>query len=513
MQKEIFENKDKYKEVNVTDNKYKKNVKKLGLIFILVMFVIIYIISISKLNLQNDTLFDIKLGEQYLNHGVVTEDTFSIHSGLKYVSHHFIVNIITYCIYNFSGFFGLYILEIFLTCLLAICFYVANRQFLKSKVLSYLFVFLQLFLMTPFISIRAQMYSYILFLLEIIFIERFLKTSKKSYIILLCLLPILIVNFHAGMLMLYFVIIGTYFCNLLKISFFKVCIEDKQRLKNTKYLFIPFIFGLFAGLMNPFGIDLLVYGLKTLSNSFINSTISEFRPVNIKSFIGEIMYIYSFLIITSFCFTKKKIKLHHALFFVGTMFMGLFSSRHFGVMVICTITCLSYLEDILYEIREKMYKGLVPKGKIAINVTGCVMFGICFLYLSVSGFLRLNREYLPAGNYPHNAVKYIKENIGQDKRIFNDYNYGTLLMFNNIPPFIDSRCDLYTQEYNKGCNVAMDYKTASTCSGDYSAVLKKYNIDYVFMGKEKPLVNAMANNDKFEQIYSDNECCIYKIIK
>ena len=34
-------------------------------------------------------------------------------------------------------------------------------------------------------------------------------------------------------------------------------------------------------------------------------------------------------------------------------------------------------------------------------------------------------------------------------KIYNEYNYGSYLLFRGIPVFIDSRCDLYTKEYTK----------------------------------------------------------------
>ena len=41
----------------------------------------------------------------------------------------------------------------------------------------------------------------------------------------------------------------------------------------------------------------------------------------------------------------------------------------------------------------------------------------------------------------------MSENINVDEmRIFNEYNFGSYLLLNDIPVFIDSRADLYTKE-------------------------------------------------------------------
>ena len=145
-----------------------KKSKKIIITLFAIFGVLIFVLLISKIPLQNDTLFDIKLGEKYLTEGINTNDDFSIHENLKYVSHHFLVNIITFLVYNTFGFVGLYILEILLTLIIAFLFFTANKIFLKSTKLAYFAIFIEMLFMLPFISVRAQMYSYILFLVEII---------------------------------------------------------------------------------------------------------------------------------------------------------------------------------------------------------------------------------------------------------------------------------------------------------------------------------------------------------
>ena len=99
--------------------KIKNNFRYLILIFL----IFIYILAISPIGLQNDIFFDIKVGEKYVNEGINIIDDFSIHSNLKYISHHFCVSIITYLVNNYFGFNGIYVLEIILTCILAFLFY------------------------------------------------------------------------------------------------------------------------------------------------------------------------------------------------------------------------------------------------------------------------------------------------------------------------------------------------------------------------------------------------------
>ncbi len=483
--------------------------KKFFLYIIFVIILFLFILGIAPLYFQNDTLFDISLGDKYINDCISTIDEYSIHENLEYTPQHFMVNIITYLIYNFSGFFGLYIWCIILTCILAFLFYVANKLFVKNKLISYLFVFAELSILTPFISIRAQMYSYIFFLLELIFIEKFLRSKQYKYLIPLSILPLFIINFHAGTIYFYFIIIFVYLLNYIKIKIGKIE-YNHEYIKNLKYLLIPIIFGTLLTFVNPFGYKQILYCAKTLNNSFINSYISEFQPMTIKNSVGLLFYSSLLIITLSLIFTKNKIKLERTLLLLGTTFMSLMSLRHFSLFIIFTIPCLEYVEEFFTILKDLSYKGITKTGKKVLKITIISLYISIYIFLGFFYLFKYNtNEYLPKSIYPIDSVNYIKENIGNDKLLFNNYSYGSLLMFNNIKCFIDSRCDLYTKEYNKDCTVAEDYINAINCTGNYEEILSKYNIEYLLIPKNSALGKNIFNNSKYEKIFEDK--CSYVI--
>ena len=485
------------------------NKKNILISILQAILLLIFIICLTPKSFQNDTLFDISLGNKYLNEGISTYDDYSIHENLEYTPQHFVVNIITYLVYNSFGFCGLYIWCIILTCFLAILFYIVNKLFCKRKIFSYLFVYAELALMIPFISIRAQMYSYIFFLLELIFIEKFLRSKQYKYLIPLSILPLFIINFHAGTVYFYFIIIFVYLLNYIKIKTSKIE-YNKDYVTNLKYLLIPIIFGILFTFVNPFGYNQIMYCVKTLSNSFINAYISEFQPINIKNTCGEFFYIYLLLIVVSILYTKKKITLERLFLLLGTSFMTLMTLRHFSLFVIFTVPCLEYIEELVIKFKNLLYKGITKQGVKVLRITIIAMYLLIAICFSFKNSFSNNRAgYLPKSVYPIDSVNYIKENIGNNSRIFNEYTYGSLLMFNDIKCFIDSRCDLYTKEYNKDCTVAEDYINAINCTGNYEEILSKYNIEYLLIPKNSALGKNIFNNSKYEKIFEDK--CSYVI--
>lgn len=62
-------------------------------------------------------------------------------------------------------------------------------------------------------------------------------------------------------------------------------------------------------------------------------------------------------------------------------------------------------------------------------------------------------SYVDDKSYPVSASNYIINDlipkVGVEKlRLYNEYNYGSYLLFRGIPVFIDSRADLYAPEFN-----------------------------------------------------------------
>lgn len=474
--------------------KEKKKYQKILIVIGCMALLVVYIFSITRVALQNDTFFDIKLGEKYIQGDFSVQDTFSIHEGLEYVSHHFMVNIITYLVYQYFGYMGLYGLLLLLTALLSLILYRVNKKFTTSTPLAYIAVFVELLILAPFLSVRAQMYSYLLFGLELLFIENYLHHGKKRYLVLLSLLPFVMANFHAGVLPFYYLIILCYICNQLRINFLKLE-YDKEIANRVKFLWIAFFVGLVTMFCNPWGYRLILYTFQTLSNGFINGYIAEFQPATIHDQIGTWTFILGFTVLMAFLFTNKKIKWQHFLLCMGTLFMSLTAIRHLSLFVIVATTSLPYIEELIERGKAWSYKGLVENGEkymryIAYGFMLCLVLGYC-------GIKIYHKQYksIDGKGYPVDSIAYIKENVPKEARIFNFYTWGSLLMKEGIPVFIDSRADLYTPEYNKGVHVANDYADAIECRKNYNEILKKYDIDYLLLKKDTPLAQNILDHD------------------
>jgi hypothetical protein len=89
------------------------------------------------------------------------------------------------------------------------------------------------------------------------------------------------------------------------------------------------------------------------------------------------------------------------------------------------------------------------------------------------------------------------------KRLFNMYDYGGELVYNNIPVFIDGRADLYSKYNYK------DYLNISNCSSDCNELIDKYDFDYLLIDKNYPIYNCL-DTDIYKSIYENDNLILYK---
>ena len=131
-----------------------------------------------------------------------------------------------------------------------------------------------------------------------------------------------------------------------------------------------------------------------------------------------------------------------------------------------------------------------------------------------------NAQYLNTSSYPIEAATWIKENLDyKNIRLFNDYNYGSYLLFEDIPVFIDSRCDLYTPEFNgekgedgkyDGQDIFSDYMNISSIATYYDTKFKEYDITHIITKSNSKLNMLISRDDGYNEIYSDDNFKIYE---
>ena len=220
----------------------------------------------------------------------------------------------------------------------------------------------------------------------------------------------------------------------------------------------------------------------------------------------KLIILIAFSIIIILLSIINKIKAHQLFFVLGLSFMALSSDRHIALYTIFIFPILANLFNKIFikiniDIDNYTIKYLLSKiGVIIISI-------ILIIALSLFIYFNKDEEYYKEEDYPIKATEFILNNLDyKNIRLLNEYNYGSYLLFYDIPVFIDSRADLYTKEFNHKQDIFQDYMDK-----DYNYIIKKYNITHIISKKDSTL-NSFIQNHNYNIIYEDKYFIICEVI-
>lgn len=460
---------------------------------------------------QNDTFYTVKIGESILEKGIDMKEHFTWHEGLDYTYPHWLFDIIIYKLHDLGGLNTLYVTNILVFIVIGIIFYFLNLKHNKSYFLSLLFSILAVIMLARFVTMRAQLITYLLFLLEIICIECFLKKGKKGYLAGLIIICILIANLHAAVWPFYFILMLPYlfeqlvaiikskFKNLpqLGISAQKITIEKNKYIKG---LFLIFIISLPLGLLTPIGDIPYTYFIRTMMADTMEY-IEEHKPLVLIENLFVIGYLAIMLI--PLIFTKVKVKLTDLAMMGGLLFMCFLSIRHIALLAVIGMFYLCRLICNLGKIKsDKPLDYNLPWYGIVI-VTITIAGTSIFVYN-----INYKEAFINENVYPVAMVEYMKENLDMDKvRLYNEYDFGSYLIYKDIPVFIDSRSDLYTKSFNHKTDI---FNECMKITENYGRIFKKYNITHILIYKDTNLNQILAASSNYELVHRTGRFMLYE---
>ena len=531
-----------------------------------IILIIIFAVCITPVTFQNDTYYTIKIGELIKNNGIDMMDHFSWHENLSYTYPHWLYDLCTYLIYAVAGFKGIYITTCVLSAILGTSIFLVNSKLTKNKSISFIITIGALYMLKGYIAARAQLVTFILFIWELFFIEKFIENRKVGYGIVLILISTLIANLHVATWPFFFVLFLPYIAeyiialvsdvviygkvnklliklkmkkakkknDLEKVKQLQIKINDldvrneKIKIKrdkekqnpykirisknnNVKFLIIIMIICAFTGLLTPTGDTPYTYLYKTMQGN-TTENISEHLPMTLAKNTEAMCMLVILLAIL--IFTKTKIKLSDLFMVAGLCYLMLSTRRQFSMFVlICSVVLTRLVVDLIGRYTKN---GLKEAEKTAQNIGVIISLTVLIALISYDSVKpKLDDKFVNESSYPVAACDYIVENIDlSTARFFNEYNYGSYMLFRGIPVFIDSRADLYAPEFsgNKDEDIFTDFINTSSISKFYEETFEKYNINYVILLKKSKInmVITKTNDENYNELYSDDNFVVYE---
>ena len=459
----------------------------------LLIVMIIFSISISLLCLcfyqvDPDYLWHIKAGEYMFNNGLLKHDVFSwVMNGKYWMSHEWLFE---YIIFSMKKIFGIYHTAIYcfvcITSLLLFIFMSNREDYMKNILFTLVWMFFFLIICIN-VQVRPHLLSHILLAITtyLLFDNYRNKDSKKIY--LLPVVSILWSNIHGGSSnLIYILAIIFLICGLFEFKFKKLEANKISNVQIKRYL-IVIILCMIGVCINIHGFKMFVYPYQNMMNSTMISNIAEWMPTSLNEPMHYIYFVLLLFIIGTMLFSKKKFEFIDIVLLAFCMYLGLKSIRFwFYTYIIMSFVIFKYIE-------KRKLDDYTDLGIMIISV----MFIGLFIYKYPMVF---------NGNYSfllkEKDIKAIKKCKAQ--RLFNMYDYGGDLIYNDIPVFIDGRADLYSEGNYK------DYLDISYLNSNSVELIDKYNFDYLLVDGTYPLSVYLKNNGNYELIYSRKDILLYK---
>ena len=436
---------------------------------------------------EADTWFLLSHGRYVLENGIPYKEILSMHSDFNFIMQQWLSSVIFYIIYKVFKELGFYIFYLLINGVITyliykLCMVISNKKIYVSTLVS---VISMLILQLNYIEVRPQIFSYIFLLILMIILESFYKDEKSKYIYLLPVVSLFLINFHAAFFPIFIIICMPYIAEyLIK--------KDKRIYKLIILIIISFV----IALINPYGIDSIIYGINSYGVGNTNKFVNEMMPFDLGSgkFISEcIFYLVVFIISNTIitCSNKKeKLNIHIILFMYGFFIMGFLALKNMGFYYMFVLPFLSNFIDIKDgESKIIPYKTYIILGMIV---------------LILLGFKIYNKSYTLKSSID-DVIVYLDKNANKNISLYTDYLNGSYVEFYGYKPYIDTRAEVFIKNNNKKRDILDEYYKLYSGKLDMKKFTDNYKFDYILINKYDKYYKYIKNCNDYELVYKGKD--------
>ena len=378
---------------------------------------------------------------------------------------------------------------------------------------------LALLLLNHAFAERIQVISFVLFILSLYLLELFRSGRINKWIFFLSTVGMFIVwaNLHLG----YVIGLGLYGLSLVDGLFIGF---TRKNWGFLKWSTACFILALLATGLTPYGFGLTVDILKVYTDSaskafdvFIVQSVLEYQPLLSPGFSREPFVIYGLIWIgfsgLGLVLNSKKARLSEWLLYGIFTWYSFQWTRYLWFLAWLSFPFTAVNWQGAWDTLNSKYKNINSKFKIS----GNVVFALLVLMILVGAVLfqrsgehlwqRFRLGWRPRMN-SERGVQFLKQHRGES-RVFNDFDIGSYLLWQQVPVFVDGRVLPY-----KNTQVLQDQ---FKIFGGQLQLLDKYQIDWIFLPYS--LTGQVAQFEMFNKylidsknwalVFWDDACLIY----
>ena len=459
-------------------------------LFLLILFISAGLFITSRVLLETDYLWHIKAGEYMFKQGVLTHDVFSwIVNGNYWMSHEWLFEVFIYILKLIFGNYHIIIYPLLTIMTVLLLIYFPNREkFSKNMFYTIIFLFFLFVMLIGTIQVRPHLLGFVFLTITIYFLYDFYKNENSKKIYFLPLITIFWSNAHGGSSNLSYILCLIFLiCGMFEFNFKKLESKRFSKKQLITYLIVS-VLCMIAICINIHGFKMFIYPYENMADTTMLTNITEWQATSLNNIHHYVYYLCLIFIIMTMLLSNKKIKFLDFVLLGFIAFLGLKSVRFWVYLPIV----MSYI--IFDYVKEEKVSSTI------LSVSSGILCG--FIVLSIINICNMKFDYKV--HLDKEVIDVIKKE--NPKRLYNMYNYGGELIYNDIKVFVDGRADLYSK-YN-----FKDYLNMTNSTNDYVKLIKDYNFDYLLIDKDYPIYIYMKYNNDHEIVYENEKLVLYKKI-
>lgn len=465
----------------------------------------------------NDFWWHIKVGEWVVENGTVpTTDIFSwygVANEIPWTAHEWLSDVILYLVHAGLGEVGIYILSLLAAFLmLGLLWHKARRYVEKNILIGGLFFVLLAVTTSIFFYGRPHLFSFFLLYWELKVLYAFMENPASKGIYTIPLLTCIWSNIHGGSASLAYVICAVFLVvSVLNIKIGKI-VPTRLESRAIVKLIIITICSIGAILLNPVGLEVLIYPYKSFGDQLQMTLISEWRSPDAKE-IGDLILFLCPIVLLLIGFFSEEMKIRLIDLAVMGVFVFLFlrSVRFIMLWYIAAVFCAF---PYVPECKIKPMNNKTEGALIAVCLT---VFALLIGMSGVQAYETAREGKLISVTMSDEAIEVVKEDAPD--RLFNDYNLGEALIYNEIPVYFDARADLYAHDNIMADGVSLTFLEqanldAETSYVDVAGLIKKYEFDAILILKTRALYSYLISHpEQFVCVYEDNSVGYFRVVQ
>lgn len=468
--------------------------------------------------LNNDIWFILKYGETICTQGIPKTDLFSMHEGLDLVIQQWLSDIIYWKAYSLAGDIGIKIIVMLCNIyagfvIFKLCMHISKNNFFISYITS---LAASAMLLGFVFTSRPQSFTVCILITELYFYEKYMTDSQWKYLIPIPFLSLLLINLHASMWFVQFILLLPFLVNCIKLDFKLIKSEGAKPFPLIASAILSFA----VGFINPYGLKAITYVFTSYGVYEINDYINEMKPLNIGSIEGIFSALLMLvLILLNFKTKDGKVidsKPRYLLLVLGFGFMMLSNFRNIMLFFSCAVFTAAYcLRNVNPKIKleqKSQNKKKTVLLSILLIVTLCLSV---FLLTSDELGILSDSEGREKYNYAEceKSAQFVTESYpnASELDIYTNYIDGDYFEFHGMHPYIDPRAEVFLKANNGKADIYIEYYNLQHGKIKADEFLNKYGFDLLVIDEDKDFLSIyLEDDDNYKVVYQDSYRTIYE---